>query len=210
MRLRRIAPLGALFLLLACAGARVRPDLVYEGTYRSYQRIFDNWTRNATIYHNYFSTVAIFSATFFSEPMRRAFVSEWGRAYDLPVAERERRLAEVATDTAQRVEFVVSFYTPAPKFNDLDRDDSSWRLWLIDAKGAHVEAAKIEPIRVKHEKDTYFYPSYNDWSRLYRVYFPAVGPDNQPLALTAGAVTLRVTSVEGAADLVWELAPGGR
>jgi hypothetical protein len=207
MRFRRFVPLGALVVLMACAGARVRPDLVYEGTYRSYEKIFDNWTRVGRIYH-YFSTNAIVSATYFATPMRRAYVSEWGRAFDLPMEERERRLTETTANAAQRLEFVVSFYTPTPRYNDLDQGDSSWRLWFVDGQGTKVEAAKVEPIRVKHEKDTYFYPTYTDWGRLYRVYFPAVGPDNKPLVAESGTVTLRVTGVEGMTDLVWQIPPG--
>ena len=30
---------------VACSGARVKPDVVYEGSHRSYLRVLDNWTR---------------------------------------------------------------------------------------------------------------------------------------------------------------------
>jgi hypothetical protein len=193
--------------LAACAANRVKTDLTYEGTYRSYEQFVDTWTRTGKIYH-YFGTQAIVSATYFSLPMRRAFASEWGRAYDLPMEEREKVLAEQIDHARKRVEFVVSFYTPKERFNDLDEPDSSWRLWLIDAQGVKVEASKIERLRIRHKKEYLFFPSYTEWSRLYRVYFPAVGPDGRPLVTESGAVTLRVTGVEGMADLAWEITPG--
>lgn len=193
--------------LTACAGARVKTDLTYEGTYRSYEQFVDNWTRTGKIYHN-FATQAIVSATYFALPFRRAFAAEWGRAYDLPMAEREQVLAEQIDHAKKRVEFIVSFYTPKERFNDLDKPDSSWRLWLIDAQGVKVEAAKIERLRIRHKKEYLFFPSYTEWSRLYRVYFPAVGLDGQSLVTESGAVTLRVTGVEGMANLVWEIPPG--
>jgi hypothetical protein len=208
MRVRWLWCIVLVTALAVCAGARVRTDLTYENTYRSYEQIFDNWTRNGRIYHALFSTRALFSATYFSLPMRRAFAAEWARSYDLPPADRDQTLADQLDQAAKRIEFVVCFYTPGPSFNDLEKADSSWRLWFIDARGVKVEAAKIEPLRVKHKKDYYFYPSYNDWSRLYRVSFPARGPDGQPLTAETGTVTLRVTGVEGMADLVWDIPAG--
>jgi len=206
MRLRWVV-IPLLVLLAACAGAKVRTDLTYEGTYESYEKIFDNWTRSARLYKN-FSTIAIFSATYFSLPMRRAYVSEYGRAYDMPMVEREAMLQREIDDAGRRIEMVLTFYTPRERFNDLSRPESSWRLWLIDANGVKVEAAKIEQIRVRHKKEYLLYPHYNEWSRLYRASFPAVGPDGKPLTTETGAVTLRVTGVEGMADLVWEIPPG--
>jgi hypothetical protein len=193
--------------LVACAGAQVKPNLVYDGTHRGYVKIADNWTRTGRIYHH-LSTQAIFSATYFSAPMRRAYAAEFGRAFDLPMAERDAMIAEQAELARQCVEFVVVFYTPQEKYNDLVSPESSWRFWFIDAQGVKVEAVKVERIRVKHKKEFYFFPEYNEWSRLYRVTFPALGPDRQPLRTEAGTVTLRVTGIEGAADLKWEIASG--
>jgi hypothetical protein len=178
--------------------------MTYEGTYRSYEKIVDNWTRSQTLYHN-FSTNAQVSATFFSLPMRRAFVSEWGRAYDLPVSEREVLLDENLARAKRSVEFVLSFYTPKESYNDLISPNSSWRLWLIDADGRKVGAAKVERMRVKHRKEYYFFPYYNDWSRLYRAVFPAIDDNDKPLKLSGGKVTLRVAGVEGSMNLVWDV-----
>jgi len=209
MRLRLALTLLLVAGLIACAGVRVRSDLVYHHSYDSYRAIADNWTRSGKIYHN-FATRAIVAALYLSRPMRQVFVAEWARAYDLPAAERDRLLAEHLERAAQSVEFVVSFYTPRERYNDLDEPESSWRLWLIDAAGAKVEAVKVEKIRVRHKKEFYFYPEYNEWNRLYRVLFPARDDAGRPLVTETGTVTLRVTGVEGMADLAWEIPPGNQ
>ena len=191
-------------LLAACSSAAVRNDLTYQGTYDSYKAFLENWTRSDRLYHN-FSTELIISATYFSLPMRRAFVAEWVRSYDLPPSEQDKLLQEQMADAGRSVEFIVAFYTAKFSFNDLDEPDSTWRLWLIDAQGNKVAPSKIERMKIKHEKEIYFFPTYTEWNRLYRAVFPALGDDGKPLVLNSGTITLRATSVEGKVDLVWEI-----
>lgn len=192
--------------IAACAGTAVRPDVAYEGTYESYRAVVDNWTRTGKVYKNFATQMAV-SATYFSKPMRRAFVAEWARAFDLPDAERELLLQEHLEQAERSVEFVLSFYTPRYTYNDLSHPESSWRLWFIDAQGRKAGPAKIEVMRVKHRKEFYFFPSYTEWSRLYRAVFPALSEDGQPLELEKGVFTLRVTGVQGTVDLVWDIQP---
>lgn len=207
MLARRVPIFLVALALVACSGAKVKPQLTYKNSYASYERIAANWTRAGKVYKN-FGTRSLVTATYFSLPMRRAFAAEWSRAYDLPDAERKNVLANQLADGEQRVEFVLSFYTPQPTHNDLDKNGSSWRLWFIDANGAKVEAARVQRLRVRHEKEYLFFPHLDRWSRLYRVYFPIQGPDGQQLVTEQGTVTLRVTGIEGVADLVWDIPPG--
>jgi len=193
--------------LAACSGTSVKPDMTYRSSYESYEKIADNWTRTGKVYRN-FGTHGLVSATYMSLPMRRVFAAEWSRAFDLPPEERQRILAEQISFAENRVEFVLSFYTPKVQHNDLSKSGSSWRLWLIDAKGAKVDAARIQRLRVRHKKEYFFFPHYDRWSRLYRVIFPRKGPDGQPLVTESGTVTLRVTGIEGQVDLVWDIPPG--
>ncbi|MHA1569015.1 MAG: hypothetical protein ACTSXZ_06060, partial [Alphaproteobacteria bacterium] len=178
----------------------------YEGTYDSYKRVLDNWTRSGKIYDNFATHLSV-SATYFSRPMRRVFVAEWARAFDLPEAERQMLLQDHLEQAERQVEFVVSFYTPEMRYNDLDHPESSWRVWFIDAAGTRVGAARIERVRVKHRKEFYFYPTYTEFGRLYRVVFPAVNEGGQPLAREQGKITLRITGVQGSVDLVWDIPP---
>jgi len=207
MSVRRLPVLLVALALVACSGARVKPNVTYRNSYDSYEKIAANWTRDGKVYHN-FGTRALVAATYFSLPMRRAFAAEWSRAYDLTATERTNVLANQLAEAEQRVEFVLSFYTPEVTFNDLSKSGSSWRLWFIDANGTKVEAVKVQRLRVQHKKEYLFFPQLDRWSRLYRVYFPIVGPDGRRLVTEQGTVTLRVTGVEGLADLVWEIPPG--
>jgi hypothetical protein len=184
----------------------VRPDVVYEGNHRSYLCVLDNWTRSGKLYYH-FETDAMVAATYLTAPMRRAFVAEWKRAFDLPQADSDAMLADQLEQAKRRVEFIVSFYTPAMRQNDLPSPDSSWRLWFIDAKGRKVAPVKIQPLKVQHEQEYDFYPTYTDFGKLYRVIFPIIGADGQPLQRDAGTVTLRVTGVRGVTDLVWQIPP---
>ncbi len=194
---------------VACSGARVKPDVVYEGSHRSYLRVLDNWTRSDKIYQN-FETDALITATYFSVPMRRAYAAEWTRAFDLPAAESEAMLADQLAQAARGAEFVVQFYTPRMRENDLLSPESSWRLWLIDAEGRKVAPAKISLMKVRHRQEYDFYPIYSEFGQLYRVLFPVVGEDGRPLKLAAGMVRLRVTGVRGLVDLVWDIPPSAQ
>jgi hypothetical protein len=205
--LRRLPVVLLIFLLVGCAGSQVKSNLTYTGSYSSYEKHYDNWTRSAKIYNN-FSTEALVSATYLSLPMRRVFAAEWSRAFNLPEDQAGRVLADQINQGEQRIEFVVSFYTPKASFNDLHKPGSSWRLWFIDSQGNKVEAARVERLRVRHKKETLFFPAYDQWSQLYRVYFPRVGLDGKPLIAEAETVTLRVTGIAGQADLVWKIPPG--
>lgn len=204
MRARWIFVLAALLIVAACNSAAVKPDVKHEGSYRSYRSLLDNWTRSDKIYRN-FETHLIASATYFSEPMRRGYVAEYVRAFDLPTDEADFMLEQKLNADRRDIEFVITWYTPRMRDNDLDDADSSWRLWFIDADGVKVGASKVKRLRVRHTKEHFLFPEYNEWSRLYRVTFPAVGPDDRALRREEGTVKLRVTGIEGAFDLVWKI-----
>ncbi|HPQ69304.1 MAG TPA: hypothetical protein PKW95_09240 [bacterium] len=204
MRARWIFVLAALLLAAACDPTAVKPDVKHEGSYRSYQRLLDNWTRSDKIYRN-FETHLIVSATYFSESMRRGYVAEYARAFDLPADETDFMLEEQLNKDRRDVEFIIVWYTPRMRDNDLDDPDSSWRLWFIDADGVKVGASQVKRLRVRHTKEYFLFPEYNEWSRLYRVTFPAVGPDGQALRREEGKVKLRVAGVEGSFDLIWDM-----
>jgi len=195
-----------LLAALGCSGARVRPEVTYQGSYASYLSVLDNWTRTGKIYHN-FETDSMASATYFAAPMRRAYVAEWTRAFDLPAGESASMLADQLEQDQRRVEFVISFYTPRMRENDLDSAVSSWRLWFIDATGRKVAPAKIALLKVRHRQEFDFYPSYTEFGKLYRVFFPVVGEDGQPLVRDQGTITLRIAGVRGLIDLVWDIPP---
>ena len=206
--MRRISA-AAIALVLAtavcagCASGRVRQGVEYQDSRRSYLRVLKNWTRTAERFDG-LETDAIITATYFSEAMRRAYIGERTRAESLPPEEAGRLLGETLDEHGQAIRFRVTLFTTDRSWNDLERADSSWRVYLIATDGSQVNPVSIRRRRIRRRAEEFYFPQTNSWSRTYDVLFPRNDASGQPLiSESEGAFGLLIASPRARARLGW-------
>lgn len=204
IRLQRVCLLFLAVVLASCTAKAVDPDEVYAGGYKSYQRVYGEWTREQRLYHN-FDTELILSATMYSKVFRDALRGETVRAEGLPTDKAGRMAAEDEAEAKRVVRFFVNAYMPRAKWNNLDQKDPSFRLWLTDVDGRRVGPDSVRLIKLKRKADRLYQPDAHAWSKNYDVRFPASDEAGTPLRLSGGTVTLLATGVQGAVELKWDI-----
>jgi hypothetical protein len=193
----RVFFLTVLFAAAGCAGWGV-PGKVYKGE-------LDRWTRSEEIYDG-LNSIAFMHATYKTKSFREAYAGLYTEIYQLDerygatLMERELDLSSMYN------EFFVSFFTTNEKWNDLDREDSIWRLYLVDSTGARVSpeaVTRLEATAVIRE----FFPYLDLWSAAYSVKFPRRHLEASGVIPSQEAEYIRliVTGVLGKGELEWRL-----
>jgi hypothetical protein len=195
----------AVAFLLGCASARVRPDVEYRQSRGSYLKVLGNWTRSVERFDG-LETDALVAATYFSEPIVRAYAGEKARAESLPAEEAAGLLETMLADRAQVIRFRVAFYTVDRAWNDLDKVPSSWRLYLVTPSGAKVEPLSVTRQKVDPASEALYFPQTSPWTVTYVADFPRQDADGKPLiSETDGEFRLLVAGAKARAELVWRL-----
>ncbi|HHL39555.1 MAG TPA: hypothetical protein ENJ37_03515 [Deltaproteobacteria bacterium] len=174
----------------------------------TYFETLSAWTKGRKIYEELESRLYIY-ATYKSPAFRRAYVDEYARRFllddDLKAVMVQREL-----EAAERSnEFLVSAFTPDERWNDFDRRDSIWRLYLDDG------SARVEPIEIRRLDGgnpllTELFPYIDPWSVVYLVRFPRYGPAGEGPIPGKGAAALKliVAGAKGGGELLWTLKEG--
>jgi hypothetical protein len=195
----------ALVALLGCASARVRPDVEYRQSRGSYLKVVRNWTRSAERFYG-LETDALIAATYFGEPLVRAYAGERARAESLPAEEAAGLLETMRADHSQVARFRVAFYTVDRAWNDLDKTPSSWRLYLVTPSGAQVEPLSVTRKRVDPAAEAVYFPTTSPWTVTYEADFPRTDSDGKPLiSEESGEFRLRLAGAKARVDLVWRI-----
>lgn len=192
--------------LTACGATSpaVRLDETWPNEPGEYEDVTEQWTRK-TILRGQYQEVLELAATFKSPEWRAAAAAKDARMRGLGPAARDARMAQARAEAAGPYEFELMVTTWDRRENDLDRGKKSiWRVVILDEAGN-----EIEPLEIVKDKRPAFairaeFPAFGDFATAYVVRFartpPLLGPDVKRLRL-------RMSSVRGAAELVWETNP---
>lgn len=173
---------------------------------KSYFVELDRWTRSEKIYYG-LETRVYLNATFKAPSFRKAYIDRYSMSYDLDENYKSALLARESEVVEQFNEFFISFYTPNEKWNDLDRKDSIWKLYLEDNKGSRLVPISIDKIDEKDPLLREFFPYFDLWGSAYIVKFPKYPPAG--LEPVPGEDTeyfkLIITGILGKGELKWRL-----
>jgi hypothetical protein len=156
------------------------------------------WTREVRVYR-LVEHVATMRATLESPSLRAARRRAIGERFVAGSIEADR--AGLGPDGDALV-VVVSVSTSWRKHNDLAERDSMWRLSLVGAGGVRVDPLRVERLDTSGNAGA-VYPGTNEFSKTYRVSFPAYGPDGR--ALVGDALTFVMASSLGEGRATWAL-----
>lgn len=193
-------------VLAACGGSN--PSVMLTETWPAqpgdYEDVTDEWTRK-TILRGQYQEVLELAATFKSPAWRAAAAAKDAKLRGLGTAAADARMAQARAEAAGPYEFELMVTTWDRRENDLDRGKKSiWRVVVLDEQGN-----EIEPLEIVKDKRPAFairaeFPAFGDFATAYVVRFartPALlGPNVKKLRL-------RMSSVRGAAEIVWATEP---
>ena len=183
----RALALAAVAALASCAFLPRAPvPTTMEGEWAKKR---DAETRRAFLYDG-LKHRATATATHLSLEVREARARRLAEWFGWTPAELDERLARERKDAAEREEFLVSFYTAEPHYNDLDSTRTVWRVAM------KFEGTDLLPSRVTSlERDAAtlgLYPYIGPFDTVYQVIvpLPAAGPvAGRPFGLEiAGAI----------------------
>ena len=170
-----------------------------ESISKEYLNVLNLWTRDETVYSQFETRVHIV-ATYKNREFNKAYISEYSRIHSLTEPER-RKKEQILTDiSSDFTEFLFYAYTPEKEPNDFDRQNSIWKIFLLDEKGNRmypVEVRKIKKITPIIEE---FYPYVKRYyGMFYSLKFPPTEEGN------ARHLRLVFASVLGRVELEWKM-----
>jgi hypothetical protein len=196
--------LGLFFLVAGCRSAALEGylDIMKEkgGISQDYLAVLNKWSRDQ-ILHSQFETKVRIAATYKSRDFIAAYAKEYARLY-LSTKEEEKRGAEALTERASEVmEFLVYAYIPDRAYNDFDKKNSVWTVFLEDEKGQRYRPADLRQIEKVTPVIEGFYPYGNQYyGRYYVLTFNPIAPSGK----TPPVFKLVFTSVMGRIELEWK------
>jgi len=171
-----------------------------------YADVLAAWTRSARVYKGLESRLYI-SATYKNPVFREAYIERYAESYGLDDDYKQVLLKREADEMVRYNEFFLSAYTPEERWNDFERPDSAWKLYLEDGSGARLSPISITKVDTTDPLLREFFPYLDLWSSGYIVKFPKyseTGAEPIPGEKTE-YVRLVVTGVLGRGRLEWRL-----
>lgn len=191
--------------LSACAPSPVSLAPVSSGSVTDdYDDVVHRWTRATETYSGFESVVSV-SATYFGPELVDAWALEEQRAYGLDGPSAAAARTKIEEDTARTHRFFLAVFTNEMRWNDLDKADPAFRLWLSSDMGPRVAPASIERVRDRNDTLRRFFPSLGHFREGYIVRFPVATTTGSP-TLPSGtrSFALELTGPHGDARLTWE------
>lgn len=207
---RVILCIAALAVTGSCAKRRQRPAVLHGPevalTAEDYQDVLDTWTRGDRVYQQLDNKLFV-TSTFHSPELRRAFAIAFPDIYGHGGRITRRELVELSDGIEQYHTFFVSAFTPERRWNDFHKDDSIWKLSLVNQdRSISIEPEEIQSIKIDENlRAVYSYLGRFDEAYLVRF---KLADDSGTQLIPAGAdsFTLRIASALGVAELTWKLA----
>jgi hypothetical protein len=199
---------GWVLVLFACTH---EPAVALYGpsqklTAEDYPDVLERWTRSDKIYKGLENKLFV-TATWHAPEFRRAFAVAFPEIYGHGGNVTRRELVDLTGDVEQYHNFFMSIYTPDRKWNDLEQDDSIWRVNLIGSDEVAVDPAEILAVKIDANLRA-VYPYISRFDEAYIVRFPLADPMHRMVIDSHSThVSLRIASALGAAEMRWDLKP---
>ncbi|MBI2059150.1 MAG: hypothetical protein HYT87_05200 [Nitrospirae bacterium] len=162
----------------------------------------DRWTKDVRVYDALDVNLEGY-ITYHSLDLRERAVARQTLDFHLGTQEVASRREKARKEWEQNADFYLSAFTPKRTWNDFDRRDSHWRIYLVGPDGARVEPAKIQKSSKDDAAD--LHPA-EEWNRTYLIRFNRPSDkDKRPLTddVLVRDYRLVVTGPLGEAVIKW-------
>ncbi len=173
-----------------------------------YFDILDSWTRVEKVYEG-IEPRLILRATYKNRLFRYAYIDRYVDDYNLGPRYKEAMRKKALELSTLYNEFIFAAHTPTESWNDFDRRDSIWKLYLEDNLGNRLTPISIDKLDPKDPLLHEFFPYIGLWSSIYIIRFPKYsesGTESIPGADT-DYLRLKVAGTIASGELVWQLTP---
>ncbi|MEW5913042.1 MAG: hypothetical protein AB1814_10830 [Thermodesulfobacteriota bacterium] len=204
---RKTVVIGLALVALALAGCQKAGELVSEfnpnlsAPDQALQAVLDRYLVRGAIRQGP-ATEMLLTVLPANMAVRRAWTLRRAQAYGWSADRQHKELADQAKEFAANIVVAASVYVPERKWNDLDRPNSTWRAFLVNAKGQRQPPKDVRRISQRTAINEAIHPFWDPWSQLYLAKFSWIGQDGQPfLAPGEKTATLLVTGPPGRVEL---------
>ncbi len=172
----------------------------------SYNETLNRYTAGKKIFEGLDARLYI-TATYKAPRFRESYIERYVKSYQLDEGYSKALLDREMEQAESYNEFFFTAYTPEERWNDFNKKDSIWRLYLEDDKGARLTPISIVKVDPADPLLREFFPYFDLWSYGYVVKFPKYtetgtepvpGPDTRYIKLV-------VTGILGEGELEWRL-----
>lgn len=169
---------------------------------KSYEESTEDWTRRGLLrasMGNQASQLLELHATFLSTQWRASYVDRQAELQKLSPSARAEMNAEQKkiASAHHQVKLIVSTYHP--EHNELHRDQSMWRIVLVDEQGNQYPAEKIEKDRRPKQLISAEFNNLGDFGEAYLATFAPT-----PELLSGKKFSLRISCSIGTVDVDWQ------
>lgn len=203
--------LSSRFLLLTLLftvliGCAVNKTAVSPQPVKTYFTVLNQWTKNQKVYENLETKLYVY-ATYKSWQWRQSYIDEYVKRYMMDALQKENIIAREKETDEKFNEFFLSIYTPDLKWNDFDKKDSIWNIYMEDEKGERVSPIEITKVDENNPIIREFFPYMDLWSYGYTVKFPKYMPaGKEPFpSPSSKSIRLIITGAAGKAKLEWKM-----
>jgi len=204
---RKAAVIGLVLMALALAGCQKAGQLASEfdpgqsQADQALQAVLDRYLARGAIRQGP-ATEMLLSAVPANMEVRRAWVARRAQAFDWSAARRQKELADQEKEFAAHIVIAASVYVPERKWNDLDRPNPTWRVYLVNAQGQRLPPLDVRRISQRTAINEAIHPFWDPWSHLYLAKFAWADKEGRPfLAPGEKEATLLVTGPPGRMQL---------
>lgn len=195
------------FLLITVStGCAFKNNEVIGKPKKDYSSVLNYWTKNQKVYENLETKLYVY-ATYKSWQWREMYADEYARRYMLDPVQKENILAREKETSERFNEFFLSIYTPELKWNDFDKKDSIWNIYMEGENGERVTPIEITRVDENNPIVREFFPYMDLWSYGYIIKFPKylpAGKESFP-SPSSKLIKLIITGAVGKAHLEWKL-----
>ena len=172
---------------------------------KHYRRELKRWTRSSTVMRQ-FDTALRVHATLRSPRFEAAYQAQEAALFKLPPETVAAKRAAAAKAWQDSIGVVIAAATHDSEWNDFDRKQSHWRIFLSTDSGQQLRPSKITLQRRLTATDHVYFPYVGMFYELYHVQFPQRLADGRALVRPdTKQLRLQLVGPLGEATLTWDL-----
>ncbi|MEK6682287.1 MAG: hypothetical protein AABY79_10025 [Nitrospirota bacterium] len=165
-----------------------------------FKKLVEKQTRGEKIYKNKFVTTLVVSVVYRDARFREGYVHEYAKAYQLTKAEEDAMLAKEKSQDEKEISFYLFAYTEEEKWNNFDKGNPAWKIYLKDDKANRLEPLSVKKFTLEPSMHFIYFPMASQWMKGYEVTFTK-GAD----FASAKSLTIVLTGFLGNTELTWEI-----
>lgn len=166
----------ASFVLSSCSSTSERSEVDYNSLVEKYS------VRKEL--HQGLMNILQIHATYLNSTVQRAQIQKKSEAFKWSTADVDSAISKMDESLRSETVLFMSFFSPTPKLDDLDKIQSVWRIFL-DVNNKRYEGKAVKQSGV-YDEFLEFYPYHTRFGTPYKVIFnvPAINIEDYPSKMT--------------------------